>query len=209
MKMKKYLTLGLSVIGIVGMIGCSANNTLKDSESQNTNISKDNELKGESKENEKTEETIYLGKVKNIVGNEIELAKDQDINPNGSKLPEGVHFQSSIGGDSDSGSGGIPLTGDGEVGDSSEGISKDSVSMDPGEVEGELFDLTDIGDNEKLELEYTGETIKITIPAGANIFDMRAGSDSKLSAIKVNSIIKIFAEGTKEDITVKSVDIVE
>ena len=30
MKMKKYLTLGLSVIGIVGMIGCSANNTLKD-----------------------------------------------------------------------------------------------------------------------------------------------------------------------------------
>ncbi len=38
---------------------------------------------------------------------------------------------------------------------------------------------------------------------------MRAGSDSKLSAIKVNSIIKIFAEGTKEDITVKSVDIVE
>ena len=145
MKMKKYLTLGLSVIGIVGMIGFSANNTLKDSESQNTNISKDNELKGESKENEKTEETIYLGKVKNIVGNEIELAKDQDINPNGSKLPEGVHFQSSIGGDSDSGSGGIPLTGDGEVGDSSEGISKDSVSMDPGEVEGELFDLTDIG----------------------------------------------------------------
>ena len=47
------------------------------------------------------------------------------------------------------------------------------------------------------------------IPAGAKIFDMRSGSDSKLSVIKANSIIKIFATGTKENPVVKSVDIVE
>lgn len=209
MNMKKYLTLGLSVIAIVGMIGCSANNTSKDSESQNTNISKDNESKDESKENEKTEETTYLGKIKNIVGNEIEieLAKNQDINPKGSNLPEGVQFQSSVGEGLDSDSGGIPLTGDGAIGDGIEVITQDSVSMDLGE--GEVFELKEQGDDEKLDLEYTGETIKITIPTGAKIFDMRSGSDSKLSAIKVNSIIKIFANGTKEDISVKSVDIVE
>lgn len=212
MKMKKCLALGLSVLAIMAMVGCSSNDTYKNN-SQDNNTSEVNNLQEANKENEGSEERTYLGKVKKIVGNEIEieLAKDQDVSGQGSKLPEGVQFQESIGGDSDSASeDGVMQLGDGEgvgIDDSVDGF-QDSISIEPSEGEG-VFQLGDSGDNEKLELEYTGETIKITIPTGANIFDMRSGSDSKLSAIKTNSIIKVFAKGTKESPMVQSVDIVE
>ena len=205
MKMKKYLALGLSVLTIMAMMGCSSNDTPENS-SQDNNTSEVNNSQDENKGNEGSEERTYLGKVKKIVGNEIEieLAKDQDVSGNGSKLPDGVQFQESIGGDS----GSIPEGSQSLTEGSGEAISQDSISIDPSEG-GEVFQLGDPGDNEKLELEYTGETIKITIPTGANIFDMRSGSDSKLSAIKTNSIIKVFAKGTKEAPIVQSVDIVE
>lgn len=205
MKMKKYLALGLSVLTIMAMVGCSSNDTPKNS-SQDNNTAELNNSQEENKGNEGSEERTYLGKVKKIVGNEIELelAKDQDVSGNGSKLPEGVQFQESIGGDS----GSIPEGSQSLTEGSGEAISQDSISIDPSEG-GQVFQLRDPGDNEKLELEYTGETIKITIPTGANIFDMRSGSDSKLSAIKTNSIIKVFAKGTKEAPIVQSVDIVE
>lgn len=205
MKMKKCLALGLSVLSIMAMVGCSSNDTPKNN-SQHNNTSEVNNSQEANKENEGSEERTYLGKVKKIVGNEIEieLAKDQDVSGQGSKLPEGVQFQESIGGDS----GSIPEGSKSLTEGSGEAISQDSISIDPSEG-GEVFQLGDSGDNEKLELEYTGETIKITIPTGANIFDMRSGSDSKLSAIKTNSIIKVFAKGTKESPMVQSVDIVE
>ncbi|MBC5628703.1 hypothetical protein H8S20_07355 [Clostridium sp. NSJ-6] len=205
MKMKKYLALGLSILAIMAMVGCSSNDTPENS-SEDNNTSEVNNSQDENKGNEGSEERTYLGKVKKIVGNEIEieLAKDQDVSGNGSKLPEGVQFQESIGGDS----GSIPEGSQSLTEGSGEAISQDSISIDPSEG-GEVFQLGDPGDNEKLELEYTGETIKITIPTGANIFDMRSGSDSKLSAIKTNSIIKVFAKGTKEAPIVQSVDIVE
>ena len=202
MKMKKYLALGLSVLTIMAMVGCSSNDTPKNS-SQDNNTAELNKSQEENKGNEGSEERTYLGKVKKIVGNEIEieLAKNQDVSGNGSRLPEGVQFQESIGGDL----GSIPEGSQSLTEDSGEAISQDSISIDPSEG-GQVFQLGDPGDNEKLELEYTGETIKITIPTGANIFDMRSGSDSKLSAIKTNSIIKVFAKGTP---IVQSVDIVE
>lgn len=205
MKMKKYLALGLSILAIMAMVGCSSNDNPKNN-GQDNNISKDNVSQEETKENQSSEEITYLGKVKNIVGNEIEIevAKDQDVSGNNSKLPEGVQFQESIGDGSGSDSG----DGQSLIGDNGEAVSKDSISMNPSDGE-EVFTFEDLGDDEKLELEYTGETIKFTIPTGVDIFDMRSGSDSKLSAIKTNSIIKIFAKGTKEAPIVKSVDIVE
>lgn len=119
-------------------------------------------------------------------------------------MPEGVQFQESIGGDS----GSIPEGSQSLTESSGEVISKDSISIDSSEG-GEIFQIGDPVDNEKLELEYIGETIKITIPTGVNIFDIRSGSDSKLSAIKTNSIIKVSAKGTEESPIVQSVDIVE
>lgn len=212
MKMKRYLGLGLSGLAIIAMVGCSPKVTSNDT-SKGENISQNNTSQEESNENEKSEELTYLGKVKKIVGNEIELelAKDQDVSGNGSKLPDGVQFQGSIGGDSDSASndGGMQMgDGEGAIIDGGDGGFQGSINMTPENGE-EVFSLGESGENEKLELEYTGETLKITIPTGANIFDMRSGSDSKLSAIKTNSIIKIFATGTKEKPVVKSVDIVE
>lgn len=201
MKMKKYLALVLSVLAITAMVGCSS----KD-KGQGVNSSKDNISQDESKENENSDETTYLGKVKKIVGNEIEmeLAKDQDVSANGSNLPEGVQFQESIEAPSDGG--GMDIN---SFVDNGEGNFQESINMTPADGSGSIsLSDSDMGD-EKLELEYTGETIKITIPTGANIFDMRSGSDSKLSAIKTNSIIKVFAKGTKEATIVQSIDIVE
>lgn len=201
MKMKKYLALVLSVLAITAMVGCSS----KD-KGQGVNSSKDNISQDESKENENSDETTYLGKVKKIVGNEIEmeLAKDQDVSANGSNLPEGVQFQESIEAPSDGG--GMDIN---SFVDNGEENFQESINMTPADGSGSIsLSDSDMGD-EKLELEYTGETIKITIPTGANIFDMRSGSDSKLSAIKTNSIIKVFAKGTKEATIVQSIDIVE
>lgn len=212
MKMKKCLGLGLSALAILGMVGCSSKDNLNE-DSKDTDISKNNISQNENKNNEESDDVTFLGKVKNIVGNEIELelAKDQDVSGKGSKLPEGIQFQESIGGDSDSESkdGGIQLgDGEGVIADGGEGSFEGSISIAPSEGE-EVFHLGEPGDNEKLELEYTGETIKITIPTGVNIFDIRSGSDSKLSAIKTNSIIKVSAKGTEESPIVQSVDIVE
>lgn len=205
MKMKKCLGLGLSALAILGMVGCSSKDNLNE-DSKDTDIPKNNISQNENKNNEESDDVTFLGKVKNIVGNEIELelAKDQDVSGKGSKLPEGVQFQESIGGDS----GSIPEGSQSLTESSGEVISQDSISIDSSEG-GEIFQIGDPVDNEKLELEYIGETIKITIPTGVNIFDMRSGSDSKLSAIKANSIIKVSAKGTKESPIVQSVDIVE
>ncbi|MDZ4993695.1 hypothetical protein GNF80_12050 [Clostridium perfringens] len=205
MKMKKYLALVLSVLAITVMVGCSSNDTSKEN-GQDINSSKDNISQDESKQNKNSEETTYLGKVKKIVGNEIEmeLAKDQDVSANDSNLPEGVQFQESIEAPSDGGG----IDADSFV-DNGEGNFQGSINMAPADGSGSIsFSDSDMGD-EKLELEYTDETIEITIPTGANIFDMRSGSDSKLSAIKTNSIIKVFAKGTKEAPIVQSIDIVE
>lgn len=205
MKMKKCLGLGLSALAILVMVGCSSKDNLNE-DSKDTDIPKNNISQNENKNNEESDDVIFLGKVKNIVGNEIELelAKDQDVSGKGSKLPEGVQFQESIGGDS----GSIPEGSQSLTESSGEVISKDSISIDSSEG-GEIFQIGDPVDNEKLELEYIGETIKITIPTGVNIFDIRSGSDSKLSAIKTNSIIKVSAKGTEESPIVQSVDIVE
>lgn len=205
MKMKKCLGLGLSALAILVMVGCSSKDNLNE-DSKDTDIPKNNISQNENKNNEESDDVIFLGKVKNIVGNEIELelAKDQDVSGKGSKLPEGVQFQESIGGDS----GSIPEGSQSLTESSGEVISKDSISIDSSEG-GEIFQIGDPVGNEKLELEYIGETIKITIPTGVNIFDIRSGSDSKLSAIKTNSIIKVSAKGTEESPIVQSVDIVE
>ncbi len=149
----------------------------------------------------------YFGKVKSIVGNEveIELAKEPDLNGNGSNLPDGITFKESIGEDLDDTDKENTFALD-SMKDSNVGNYKDSIQMDPGEG---AITLGDMGDKDKLELEYTGETIKITIPTGANIFDTRSGSDSKLSAIKINSVIKISAQGTKETPIIQGIEIVE
>lgn len=203
MKMKKYLTLGLSGIAIIAMVACSPKVTSNEN-SKGEGISQNNTSQDGSNGNENSEELTYLGKVKKIVGNEIEieLAKDQEVSGNGSNIPDGSFFKESIGGDSDSIPEGAQSLTDGG-GESFQG----SINMAGGEG-AEVFSFSDMEDK-KLELEYTGETIKVMIPAGAKIFDMRSGSDSKLSVIKANSIIKIFATGTKENPVVKSVDIVE
>lgn len=201
MKIKKGLVLGLSVLAIVGMVGCSSSG----STTTNSKDNKENVLKDESNKKEASKEFTYLGKVKSVVGNEIEieLAKDQDIGGNDSKSKGEVQFEESVGEGSESASGEIKsmTENDGET------IKQDSVSM-PSDG-GEVFEFGKGGEDKKVELEYTGKTMKITVPTGASIFDMRSRSESKLSAIKANSIIKIFANGTKDDLAVKSINIVE
>ena len=144
MKMKKYLTLGLSglaIVGIVSMVGCSSNDTSKET-NKGENISQNNTLQEESTGNENSEELTYLGKVKKIVGNEIELevAKDQDVIGNGSKLPDGSFFKESIGGDLDSAPEGVQSLTDG-----GEELFQDSVNMAGGDAEG-VINFSDMED---------------------------------------------------------------
>ena len=55
MKMKKYLALGLSVLTIMAMVGCSSNDTSENS-SQDNNTSEVNNSQDENKGNEGSEE---------------------------------------------------------------------------------------------------------------------------------------------------------
>lgn len=77
MKMKKCLGLGLSALAILGMVGCSSKDNLNE-DSKDTDISKNNISQNENKNNEESDDVIFLGKVKNIVGNEIELELAKD-----------------------------------------------------------------------------------------------------------------------------------
>lgn len=53
----------------------------------------------------------------------------------------------------------------------------------------------------KIELEYTGEKKEITIPAGATIFNLQTGTETKMDELKKGTVIQIISEKSTGTIT--------
>lgn len=179
--MKKPLLLGLVISLALGVTACSSEKKEKEK------ATKDKSQNEQKVDNNKEEQFIY-GKVKSIVGNEIEfeLAKNPEKDIQGVEKDEVEKEETK---------GGIPATM------TTSAISKeDANKVSVGEIE----------KNEPLvELEFTGDLKTIMIPTGANINILSARSGEGLSAIKEGTYLKLSVDDNKsENPTVLSVDVI-
>lgn len=149
----------------------------------------------------------FFGKVKSIVGNEaeLELAKPPfDINTEGT----------------DGGAGGAASASSGQqsiVIDDGGSVQKaDEAGADPGDSSVAVYGSTEDGqvfsiggeDGEKMELEYTGESKNILIPAGVEIINL-TGGEATLDAVKKGSVLMVTVDESSGTPTATSIMIME
>ncbi|MGL5381820.1 hypothetical protein [Clostridium sp.] len=191
--MKKGLLIILSIM-MLGTVGCSKSNENKE-ENQTT-------------VNENSLANTYFGKVEKQVGNEIELnlAKENIINIEGGEGEEngGLTYSSSTdGGATDIGASVVvseTVEATEATGNSFEAVGGTGVAMKE--------EIINDGKT-KSELEYTGESKSLVIPAGAKIFDFTTGKEIKMSDIKDGAVIRVYTKTTGSSEVVFQVDIVE
>ncbi len=198
--MKKILMAAISAILLLCLAACSA-----PAAPQASPIPPETDApaKGEAQA-----VTPLYGKVKSLVGNTVTL--DLAKQPGGgdtSVIPEGA--EPDTGGDPaegydiaiDSSKSAAVTGGDNEGGSDGEGggISSDYFVEDEN---GNMVQLQP-GDTPKLELEYTGETTELTIPAGLKIYDS-IGKELKMSDLKEGNVLMVMqnGDGSIESITV-------
>lgn len=119
---------------------------------------------------------LYYGKISSVAGNEIEVSIAKDPYEN----LEGQDSQNN----DDMTDGSMAMTMSGEA------------TLDDGSNQG--------GAEERIEMEYTGETKSFTIPAGAKITE-GLGQEGKISSLKKGSVIMILANkesGVVADVTI-------
>lgn len=119
---------------------------------------------------------LYYGKISSVAGNEIEVSIAKDPYEN----LEGQDSQNN----DDMTDGSMAMTMSGEA------ILDDGSNQD--------------GAEERIEMEYTGETKSFTIPAGAKITE-GLGQEGKISSLKKGSVIMILANkesGVVADVTI-------
>ena len=119
---------------------------------------------------------LYYGKISSVEGNEIEVSIAKDPYEN----LEGQDSQNN----DDMTDGSMAMTMSGEA------------ILDDGSNQG--------GAEERIEMEYTGETKSFTIPAGAKITE-GLGQEGKISSLKKGSVIMILANkesGVVADVTI-------
>ena len=167
--MKKEFVLTVAVILAVSMFaGCSKNSSqpqTPDTNSTNSSsepVNNDNENFVESKG--------YFGKIKSIVGNEIEIDIGELAAPELEETDEDL----------------------GDLGPMGQMIA---VPQEGTEGSGTIDPSASAP---KLDLIYTGESKSFTIPAGASIF--KFASEETLSALKVGSVVSISVEGANDTV---------
>lgn len=178
--MKKPVLLVLSIALALGVTACSSG------ERKGSDVSKNEPKQEMEKEKDVKKEKQYIyGKVKIIVGNEIEfeLAKDPEKDivalEKKDEIPKGKDE--------------IPAI--------------PAIKVNP---EDSKVSVGDIEENKPLvELEFTGEGKTITIPTGTIINILTERSGEGLSAIKEGTYLKIEVDDNKsENPTVLSVDVI-
>lgn len=157
-------------------------------------------------------ETVF-GKVKNVVGNEVELELAKPPFEIGTPGDDG-----SMGGITGSASGATSqqvivnenrdsaqLSED--AGASAEG-GNDSVSFSVATEDGVVQTFGGGENGEKMELEYTGESKSIIIPAGVEIVNM-IGGETTMDAVKKGSVLMLTVDESSGTPTATSILIME
>lgn len=185
--MKRILVIGLCIVMAIGVVGCSKNKSEGNGDKENTVV----------EENGGFPEVVLFGKIKKIVGNQIEL-----------EIAKDPSFGDTYYGDSSSGEvgEGDVITGEVEVVEGT--ITSEASSGSDASNSDDMLGMLE-QEEYKLELEYVGETKELTIPAGVKIFNLKTGKNENLSALKSGSVIRIYADGTVESPSIINLDIVE
>jgi hypothetical protein len=196
--MKRILVIALSTFMVMGMVSCSKEESPPKVEGKNTISQEENSI-----------ETIYFGKVKKLVGNEVDIniAKDLlsgalDGEGNGGNMEMTQSNASST-------EGPVEDLGTQTSVAAAESAESEKVEGDiPGggtEMKQEIIDSS----KEDLKLEYTGESKSVVIPAGAIVFDLRSGKEVKLSDIKDGSVIRTYTKTSGNSEVVFRIEIVQ
>ena len=183
--MKKILLSGLVISLALGVTACNSTNE------NNDNIM---ETKNESNVEEKIdkEKQLIYGKVKSIVGNEIEFELAKNAEKDLEKITKGELEELE---ELENEKGEIPAA---TMTPSMEATDENKVSVG------------DIEKNEPLvELEFIGESKDIIIPTGVQINILSARSGEGLSVIKEGTYLRLVVDDNKsENPTVISVDVI-
>lgn len=187
--MKKKLLTTLSAMALLGLVGCGTKD-IENNDSSNQMISSTGGGEGSAQsidgpgltdEEFATMKQTY-GKITSVIGNEIEvsIANNPFLNSEEGEeeLPEG---------------GMVAME------------TTDSIAAAPageGEISGDIL----MNEN-KLELEYTGETESYTIPTGTIIFSMNG--QGTINDLKEGSVVSISIVGDEGAEKVYSIDILE
>lgn len=200
--MKKVLAIVLSTFMIMGVTGCSKNEaSLKEKD--------ENQIAQEGTSQEDSIESIYFGRVKKVVGNEVELniAKElglEGVEGEGGGISSSSSSSSADGSESPESVEDLGATSEITVSDSAE--SEKGVIPDGGtEMKQEIID----SGKGNIELEYTGENKSFTIPAGAKIFDFTSGREVKISDVKEGDVIRAYTKKSGDTEVVFNLEIVQ
>ena len=186
--MKKIVMTTVSAMVLVGLVGCGFNiPTDKETPKQEVAGEGTTVSSGENETADFQNVTQVYGKVKSIIGNEIEVS----LAKNPFELSE-EELEA--------------LEGGMEIGQAV--TVTDSIAAMPSDGEGGNFSLL-IGEQEPLELEYTGETKSFTIPTGTTILNYLTGGEGSINDIKEGSVIAIAMDGEEDNQKVFAVDIME
>lgn len=195
--MKKNILTTLSAVLLAGLVGCSSGEETK-SNLNDTNESNQNNTVQVTDNNgaiahEPENYAVIYGKVKKIIGNEIELSLAHNPYEN---MEEGEEDEMEIADE-------FPIT------------MADSIQLypdaDPALVEElEKAGVTITPMNMKgMELEYTGEEESYTIPTGVAIMNYKTSSEGSFNDIKEGSVICLTVSGTGNAQKIHMIDILE
>lgn len=177
--MKKPLLLGLVISLALGATACSSQGKEEEKDKssiknqQNIDNKKDEDRKGSTKKEEK----FIYGKVKSIVGNEIEfeLAKDPNTQIEGKdkedKKDETKEEMQAV-----------------ETTPAMQGTKPEDAKVSVGKID---------KSQPLVELEFTGDIKTITIPTGAKINILSGRNGEGLSAIKEGTYLQISVDDEK------------
>ena len=150
-------------------------------------------------------EASVFGKVKAIIGNEIELeiAKMPVLDDPEESVPNGMVIEARpINPDE------APPEGDRKGGSGARGSAGGGLVPIGTPSSGPSTGLSP-GDGGNLELEYTGESATVIVPAGLTIESLRGG-EASLSAIKKGSVLIVGAASIEENpITATRITVIE
>lgn len=154
--------------------------------------------------------TSIFGKVKSIVGNEIELELAKP--PFDMGVPEGEGGEMEPGTVTEAAKS-ITVTvaeGDMPEGAEGDGDTKEGNVIGYEGADGSVQIVGGGGSENKMELEYTGETKNIIIPTGIDILSILTGKTAKLEDIKKGSVLMLSVDDANaERSSAQSVTIME
>lgn len=207
--MKKILMVALSAMLLLSLAACSAPAA---PEASGIPSESSAPVEGEASPSEGADGTdaqtvtpLY-GKVKSLVGNSLtlDLAKQPEGGDASTVIPEGAvpdtgEYEASVGSSKS-----VTVTGGDEEGGSEGEGGEAHIGYFSEDANGNVVQVNP-EDMPKLELEYTGETKDLTIPAGLKIYDS-IGKEIKMSDLKEGNVLMVM-QG--EDGSIESIIVME